>query len=137
VWWIVPFAIVAYALVRWRPAPWTWPLLALCVAWPETLTGVLVGGTSMWIIALVAAGLLWHWPAALILLKPSVAPLALVGARDRRWWAVAFVIGIVSLPGLVEYLTVVGNAETDLAYSLGAFPGMLLPAIAWAGRTAE
>jgi hypothetical protein len=58
-------------------------------AHPMSALHILSGGTAMWAMALVAAGLLWHWPPALILLKPTLLPFALIGIRHRSWWIVA------------------------------------------------
>jgi len=82
-WWAVPIGLVAFAFARWRPAPWTWPILALMACWPSTSAIVIVGSSSMWITAAVAGGLLWGWPILLVALKPTFAPLLLIGAR--RW----------------------------------------------------
>jgi hypothetical protein len=134
-WWIAPLAILGYLLVRWRPAPWTWPVMALILAWPETLTLLLVGGTTMWTVALVAAGLQWKWPAAFILLKPSLFPFALVGIRDWRWWVIALTMVAVSLPQAAEYIAVVRNVTSDVTYSVGSVVPMLLPVVAWLGAS--
>jgi hypothetical protein len=130
-WWITPLAIVGYALVRWRPAAWSWPIMAAVLALPETPTIILTGGTSLWTSAFVAAGLLWRWPFALLLLKPSLLPLAFLGVRDPRWWLVSCVLLVASLPRLDEYLSVVWNGSLPWWYSWGA--GFMASAIlvAW------
>ena len=134
-WWAVPIALLAWCVASWRPAPWAWPLMALALAWPNTSAVVIVGGSTMWAAALVAAGLRWRWPAALLLLKPTMLPFALVGVRDRRWWVVAAVLAVVSLPRAGEYVTAMRNT-TDLRwwYSLGDLPLLLLPVVAWLSR---
>jgi hypothetical protein len=134
----VPLALLGYVIGWWRPAPWTWPILAAVLVWPATSAIVIVGGTTMWAAALTAGGLRWGWPSALILLKPSFLPLAAIGIRRRSWWITVGVLGLVSLAMLPlwgEYLTALGNA-TDVKpwYSLGDLPLVLAPLVAYAGR---
>ena len=89
--------------------------------------------------ALVGLGLLYRWPAAFVLLKPSVALFALVGIRDRRWWLVAGGLALGSLPFLrltLEYPTVLANlaATTGPWYSIYDYPLLAMPVIAWMAR---
>jgi hypothetical protein len=138
-WWIVPVVIVAWSMVEWRPAPWTWPILAVAVSSPNLASHVIVGGTTMWAVALVCAGLRWGWPSVLIVLKPSLLPFTLLGIRHRSWWVAVAVMGVVSLamlPLWSEYLTAMRNA-TDLRwwYSLGDWPLLAVPVLAWGGRS--
>lgn len=144
-WWLVPLGLIAYALYRWRPAAWSWPLLAVVLVLPLPGPGypaavVAVGGTTMWMTAAVAGGLLWGWPALLVALKPSVAPFLLVGARRRSWY-----IGLVAVAGMsllflpewLRYVAVVRNAVgAGFAYSVADLPLLLAPVLAWAARTA-
>jgi hypothetical protein len=115
VWWAVPLGLLGWLLATSRPAPWTWPLLALVAGLPEAPATVYVGGSTMWVAAFAAAGARWGWPAALIVLKPTFAPLALVGARQRSWWAALLGLAIASLPLAGEwmrYAAAVANAAT-------------------------
>lgn len=137
-WWIVPLGIIGYVLWRWRPVVWSWPFLALLALNPDSLSGVISGNTTPWLVAFVAAGLRWSWPAVLVTLKPSLLPFALIGSRHRSWWFGMAVLGVVSLPLAAEWIaygTVVWNAETTLLYSLGSVPPMFMPLVAWLGRT--
>ncbi len=137
-WWGVPIVVVLYAVRRWRPAAWAWSVMAALLAWPHW--AIWNGGTSMWITAAVAAGLLWRWPAALILLKPTFAPLALIGTRDRRWWIMAAVLGVLTFVGpWRDYIAVVLNATDSggFAHSLQETPMVLMPVVAWIGRSAR
>lgn len=36
-WWLIPLAVLAVQVRVQRPAPWTWPILALILVWPRTL----------------------------------------------------------------------------------------------------
>lgn len=140
-WWAVPLGVLTYAFARWRPARWTWPLFAALLVWPVPASVLAVGGTTMWVTAAVAGGLLWGWPAVLIALKPSLAPFMLVGVRSRSWWIGLVVLGAVSvlmLPEWLRYVTVIRNAQSSgLAYSVGDIPLLLAPVLAWAARTTQ
>lgn len=133
-WWGVPFAIMAYACWRWRPSLLAWAGMTFMCCFAMTWLVLFVGGTTMWASALVAAGLLWGWPAALILVKPILLPFALVGARRRSWWVAVAVVGVVTLLGpWRDYIAVVRNAS-DVSYVTLQVPLMLIPLIAWLGR---
>ena len=88
VWWFVPLAVLAVAWWRWMPVPWTWPIALLLLMWPRSMATFYYGNADMWVLAGVAGGLLGGWPAVLVLLKPTLAPLALVGMRHRSWWLI-------------------------------------------------
>ena len=137
-WWAVPLGIIAIALIRWRPAPWAWPLLAAATLSPN-LTGVLAtGGSTMWVAAGIAAGLVFGWPMLVVIIKPTFAPLLLVGVRRRSFWIGASIVGAISLvmlPEWARYLEVIRNAESaGLLYSLGDLPVVLVPLIGYASR---
>jgi hypothetical protein len=138
-WWAIPIGIVVAGIWRWRPAPWTWPLMALCFVHPMSPAQLMVGGTSMWVAALVVLGLTIGWPAALILLKPTMLPFALLGAWDPRWWVVAVALIVVTLLGPWQDYLMVGANGADAAggvlYSLKTFPLAAVPLFAWLGRT--
>jgi hypothetical protein len=134
----LPIAVTTAAIWRWRPAMWTWPLLALCLAWPMLGLKVLRFNPSTWISAATALGLLYGWPGALILLKPSFLPFAAIGIRHRGWWLAVALMAVASLPFLADTLVyprvVLDGRGGGLAYSLPDLPFALLPLIAWLGR---
>ena len=137
VWWLVPLAVLAYALIRFRPRMWTWPLLAAVLAWPRTPALIFYGNPGMWMDAAIAAGLLWAWPSALVLLKPSLGPFALLGIRHRSWWVAVGVVILLSIPfgGLwLDYLSVLRNSGVSITYSVLDLPLAIAPIIAWLGR---
>ena len=137
-WWVIPLGVIAYAFWRWRPAIWTWPILAAIVFWPKTESTLLLGNTDMWVAAGIAGGLLWGWPALLLVLKPTMAPLALIGVRRRSWWLAALVLGIVSIPLIplwIEYVDVVRYSQIPWNYWVTGIPVALAPVVAWLGRT--
>lgn len=128
-------------LIRdWRPAPWTWPLMALCVLWPLTLLKGIGGTSSLFVMMALALGLRYRWPSVFILLKPSLFPFALLGIRSKWWWVGLAVLGLMSLPFLRETLlypqVILDSRNPDGAlYSLTDVPMMAIPVIAWLGRT--
>ena len=134
-WWAIPLGIAGYLLLSWRPAWWALPLVALLLAWPKTVSTVLWGNIDMWLVAFLAAGLQFRWPAAFLAIKPSLAVFGIVGVRDWRFWAVAAGLLLVSLPLLGDYITAMRNLSIPLDYSLGSIPILLIPVIAWWGRT--
>ena len=85
-WWIIPAAAAGWALWRLRPSLWVWPLLALLAALPFNLDVVVRGNPLIWVAAAFAVGCAVAGPAVLVLIKPSLAPFALMGVNRRRWW---------------------------------------------------
>jgi len=136
-WWALPLGFLAAVVIRWRPTPWAWALIAALVAWPRTYEIVLFGNPSMWIAAFAAAGTLAGWPYVLVLLKPSLAPLALIGVRRRSWWialAVAVLVSVPFGPMWVDYAKALLNADQGWTYSLRDVPIVLIPIVAHLGR---
>jgi hypothetical protein len=138
IWWIVPAVALVACFRRFRPAMWTFPILALIAAWPRTIGQIVVGGSDLWVAAAVALGLLFAWPFVLIVIKPSFLPLALLGARRRSWWIAAAIVVLVSLPFgtlWLDYVTAIRNSGLPLYYSLLQLPVVLAPIVMWIGRT--
>jgi hypothetical protein len=134
-WWAIPLGVLGYVVWTYRPSPWGWVAIAACVAWPRTFGAVLFGNTDMWVAAGVAAGLRWGWPAALIVVKPTFLPLALVGVRHRSTWVVGAALALVSLPLVPDYITAMTNLRVDgIAYAAVSLPFAVLPLVAWASR---
>jgi ABC-type transport system involved in cytochrome c biogenesis permease component len=82
---------------------------------------------------------LYAWPSVFVLLKPSLAPFALFGAWRRSWWiaAAAFVVACLPFGALwADWLaSVVNSRGGGLLYSALELPMLLLPLVAWLGRT--
>lgn len=139
IWWAVPIAATAWSIARLRPRPETWPLLALCVAWPTTLLKTWTGNPVIWTMGGLALGTLYAWPSVLVLLKPSLAPFALFGANHRSWWVALGLLVIASLPFGALWLdwiaTLANSRGGGPLYSALEVPMLLLPLIAWLGRT--
>ena len=137
VWWIVPLAVLGVTVWRWRPTPWTWPVMILLLMWPRANSAFLFGNTDMWMAAGIAAGLTWGWPALALTLGPTRSGLAFIGVRTRAWWGALVVLAVVSvamIPLWVDYFTVIRTVQVGFDYSLGSLPLLLVPIVAWLGR---
>jgi hypothetical protein len=147
--WLIPFAGTAAVIVSWRPARWTWPVMAALLCWPRFVGAVVVGNSDLWVVMFIAAGLRFGWPVLLLAIKPSIAPFALVEIAAlirsdaipvRRWSQIAFTAFVVVLAaapfGLLwlDWLSVVRNSPADPLYSIGSTPFLMVPVVAWFGR---
>lgn len=136
-WYVVPVAIVTWCVVAWRPSPMAWAVLSLCLLWPRSAAMVVTGNTDMWAAAFVALGLRFGWPGPLVLIKPSLVPLALAGVHRRSWWLGWVVVIVLSVPfGALwfDWIQVLLHAPGGLLYSALAVPGVAMPIAAWWGR---
>lgn len=137
-WYLVPIGLIGLVLWRARPADWTWPLIALCLLWPRTQGSFIVGNSDLWSAAFVAAGVLWAWPSVLGLFKPAFAPFALIGIRHGSWWiglAVAAVTALLFAGYWPQYFVAATNWDLPLSRSIANTPLLLIPVLAWLGRT--
>ncbi len=137
-WWLIPIGFVAWSIWDWRPTVWSWPIMALCLAWPNTTIAFVTGYPGLWLAAAIAAGLRWGWPGAMVLLKPSLLPFALIGIRTRGWWLMSAALVLMTLPLLAmipDWLHAVfdGRGWGGYLYSLREVPLMLLPVVARLG----
>lgn len=135
----LPAGILAWFVASTRPAPWTWPIITFCLVFPISLIYLAFANPTVWIAAFVALGLRYAWPGVLVLLKPSLAPFALIGIRSRGWWISLVALGIASLPFLaatLDYPRVVFDSRGGgFLYSGTSVPIVALPLVAWLGRT--
>ena len=141
-WFVLPLIGTAACVAWLRPRPVVWPLLALCAANPTTLLKTWTGNPVIWsmlAVALATIGPRWRATAPLALLKPSLAPFALFGANRRSWWIGLAVLIVLSLPFGALWLDWVGSVANSrgggLLYSALEVPILLLPLVAWFGRT--
>jgi hypothetical protein len=140
VWWLVPIAVLGFALARWRPQARAWIVLVLLLMWPRAIGAYIYGNTDMWIAAGIAAGLIWGWPVVLLALKPTFIPLALIGVRRRSTWIAGLGLAAVSLlmlPLWFDYLTAMRNLSVEWSYSMGSLPLICVPFVGWLGRTRQ
>jgi hypothetical protein len=141
-WWLIPFVIIVIALAHIRPPTWTWPIMAFVLLLPRAAPILVLGNPSIWIIAAAFAGVAWGWPSVLVLLKPTLAPFALIGIRRRSWWIGLGVLALVSLPFgamWLDYGTALFHAQNarGLDYTLGEWPLMIAPMAAWFGQRSQ
>jgi hypothetical protein len=138
-WWGIPVGATAWAIRRLRPRVESWPLLALCIAWPTTILKTWTGNPVIWSMAALALGVLSAWPSVFVVLKPTLAPFALFGANRRSWWVAAAALALLSLPFgrmWLDWLTALANSRGGgLLYSSLEVPMLLLPLVAWLGRS--
>ncbi len=140
-WWLIPLGIVALVVAALRPRPAAWPLIALCLANPTTLLKIWTGNPVIWSMAAMALAVVTasRFAAPFVLLKPSLAPFALFGIRQRSWWlgAVAFVLLSVPFGAMwADWITTVRDSQGGgLLYSSLEIPMLLLPLAGWWGRT--
>jgi hypothetical protein len=138
-WWAVPLGLTVRVVEFLRPEPRVWPLIALCLAWPTTPLKIWTGNPVMWAMAAVALGTIYRWPSVFALIKPSLFPFALFGANRRSWWLALAVFVALSLPFgsiWVDWVTTLVNSRGGgILYSALEVPMLLLPLVAWLGRT--
>jgi hypothetical protein len=136
-WWGIPLAGTAAIVVWHRPAAWSWPLMAGCLAYWWSAEIIASGNPTIWIMLFAALGTRWRPAFALVLLKPSLFPFAFLGVRSRGWWLAVAAIAAVSLallPMWLDYLRVLVNARGPLAsiwYSARDVPLVAIPLLAW------
>ena len=134
---LIPLGTTALLVAWWRPAAWTWPLLALLLAWPRGVSNIIYGNSDIWIQAAIGGGLLVGFPALLVLMKPSVLPFAAAGIRHRSFWvglALAALASLLVLDLWQQYFVAIGNSDAEWYYSLEDTPPYFLPIVAWLGR---
>jgi hypothetical protein len=139
-WWLVPIGIVVAVVWYHRPRIVAWPFIAACLWFPGTTVTIVAGNPTMLFVAGVALATVWAIFGPFALLKPSLFPFAVIGIRRRAWWVGLLIVGLVSLPfgGMwIDYAKVLLNAQHPLGllYNLGQVPTMLLPVVAWLGRS--
>jgi hypothetical protein len=131
-WWTIPLGIIAWSLRGARP--WTWPILGAVLCWPNTSSSIIAGNTTMWVAAGMALASRWGWPAVIVVLKPSFAPLALIGMWHRRFWLAVVLLTLVSIAMAGEWVryaqVLVNGRGPGLLYSVPDIPFVLAPLLA-------
>ncbi len=133
-WWVIPLSIIAAVVIYWRPSLWGLLVIAWCVWWWRSVQIVVLGNPSMWVAAAVAAGTVVRWPLALVILKPTLLPVAAMGYDRRTFWLALGVIALVSLPfgrQWVDYAHAALDSSVQWSYSLNDVPIVLIGLVAW------
>lgn len=136
-WWAIPVGVVLYVVANYHPPAWAGVVMLGLLCWPKSEYSLIMGNTDVWAMAAVAGGLRWGWPAALLAIKPTLLPFALVGVRRRPFWVAAAIVGLVGLamlPIWSDYVTAMRNLRLDPGYSIGSFPLLVVPVVAWWSR---
>jgi hypothetical protein len=136
-WWAIPALLVAWALWRLRPGALAWPVMAFLVGFSAFPAFVRAGNPMMWALTAMFAGCATVGPSVLVLLKPSLAPFALFGAWDRRWWLWAGGFALACLPfGFLwlDWVRSLLGSNGSLAYSYREVGLLAVPLVAWVGR---
>ena len=133
-WWAIPIAILAWAILVHRPPLWAWFVIGALLAFERSLNVYVYGNPSMGVVAAIGAGTILWWPLVFVVAKPSFGPIALLGIRHRSWWVTAIVLGLLSIPFArvwLDWFAVVRNSNVSLLYNLPTLPLMLAPLVAW------
>jgi hypothetical protein len=133
-WWAIPIGILVWCMTRHRPPMWAWAATLACFCFLFSIGVFIFGNPGMWIVAAVAAGTVWSWPFVFVFLKPTFAPIALLGVTHRSWWIALVALGLVSLlfwPVWFDWITIVRNSEITFSYNFPTLPLMIAPLIPW------
>ena len=112
--------------------------MAACLLWPRSTGSILAGNTDIWVMAAVATGAVWGWPVVVLVVKPTFAPLAIVGLGRRSTWVAFAIVGLgilLTLPLWIDWLQVVGSAHLGPAYSLLNLPLAAIGFFAYLGSS--
>lgn len=121
-WWAIPLGAIAYVLIHQCRSDWQRVAFLAALA-HFALVPLASGNGSLWVAAGIAGGNRWGWPAAFIVLKPNLAPWALVGVRRRSFWLVLAALALVSLlmlPMWFDWLHALQGWYSSPAWSQGA-----------------
>ena len=142
-WLLAPLVITGAVIYRLRPQPWAMLAIGFCFLYRPSYELIMAGNPVIWLMAALATAIHWRPAAALVLLKPSLFPFALVGIRSRGWWLIVGLFALVSLallPQTLDWLTAVINGRgprSGLLYSYHDVPLLSVPYIAWLGSNGQ
>lgn len=136
-WWAIPVGLTMYSVWQVRPAVWAWPLIVALCLWPRLPQIVIHGNPTMWVMAFAALAVVHGWSGPLVLIKPVLAPFALIGIRRRVWWVGlgAFLLLCLPFGDLWLQWVQVTLDSGGATYALGDYQPMLLPVVLWAAST--
>jgi len=130
-WDAVPIAIFCFLL---RGLPWwAWPAVAVLSTTNSLQYPILNGNSSLFLVAVFGLGIRLGWPVGLLAMKPTLAPLAIVGLRRPiPTFIIAVVPIVLTLPLFPAYLTVLRNMEgIPLSYSIENYSLIALAILPW------
>ena len=138
-WWVIPLGIFGWHVWSCRPAPWTWPILALVLGLIPTVGALVYGGTILWSVAFICIGLRHPIVGALLGFKPTDAVMCVLFVRHRSFWIGVALMGLLAIPFgdlWIQWWTAISNIESGspLRNVMGV-PMLLLPVVAWVGRS--
>jgi hypothetical protein len=136
-WWAIPLLIIGWCVRSDRPTAAGFALIAACLAFPMSIVHLINGNPVIWVAALVALGLRVRGPAIIVLLlKPSLLPLAVIGVGHAGWWltgAAVLSACVFLAPAWLDYVSALQNAtgpSASLLYSVKDLPLIAIPLIA-------
>jgi hypothetical protein len=137
-WWLTPLALTVVAIARMRPAAWSLAAIGLLCTTHAVQAPFFWGTPVIWLLPIVAWGVLLGWPAAFVLVKPTLAPFAIVGMTKPRSFFVGVVLlallGVLFLPLWIQWVTVIRNSDLGPLYAYTQIALLVIPVIAWLGR---
>jgi hypothetical protein len=131
-WWLVPVVLTLLAARAMRPRPWGVLVGAVILVLPIAQEPILWGNPVIWLVPAVAWGLLAGWPAAAVLVKPTLAPFILAGLTHPR----PLLAGLAGLALLcvpfgvqpwLDWLTALGNSGLPATYSIRQAGLLVIP----------
>jgi hypothetical protein len=137
-WWVIPLGVLVVHAWHARPAWWTWPLIAGCLATVPAAAILVYGNSDMWAAAFIAMATWWSWPATLLAFKPILIPIALLWVGSRRWWIAAAAIAAAAIPLWPiwpEWFSAITNVESTLFRNVNSLTFLAIPVIVYLGRT--
>lgn len=130
-WWAIPLALLSWTVLRFRPAPWSWPILVVLMGTVPFTAMLSTGNSNMWVIGFTCLALRWPAAAALLMFKPSILPLALPFLGHRSTWLV-FALGLLAWAPLGAFLGTWWTASRNMTgvaflYSWSSYPMLCIP----------
>jgi hypothetical protein len=133
-WWFVPVVLTLAAVRRMRSKPLGWAVAAFIMVLPIAQEPILWGNPVMWLVPAVAWGLFLGWPAAAVVVKPTLLPFLLAGlVRPRALVLGLIAMALLSLPfGIqvsLDWIMAIQNSDLPLTYSIRQFGLLLVPVV--------
>ena len=132
-WWVGWATLLVVGIFILRPGRAWWPVLGLLAATTTFVPVIIAGNPVLWISLAALFGPILGWPGPLVLMKPSLAPFALLGMASRSWWLSLAVIAVCCVPFgtlWVDWYHAVTDLRAEgILFSLGQVPIMLIPLV--------